>query len=204
MTVTEIVSRAADRLNLTSANALARMAQSVNEGVKEIYADLRLGPIIVTANTVIGNASVTFMGVEKLFSVYVVSNPGSPLGLVSVDQLRNMVARADPPSVYAFTLFGESTVTIKLDSVPSTIYAMGADAGPNLSTLSGSQRPAFTESFHNALIYYVMAIEYDKMEKFAASDKKMAQYTERRKDLKHYIAVSAYRRIYQGAAPGRR
>lgn len=205
MTFTVIVNKVANRMNLTSAVALARIGDTVNEGYKELMAELRMKPTVVSANTVIGNQEVTFTGVEKLFSVFDPAfTPPRPLGLFSVDQLRNMPLRGDPPSNYAITLWGASTVTIKLDSIPATIYALGADAGPNLMDIAGSQIPAFTESFQNALVYKGMAIELDKMEKWQAADRKKQEYGDRVNDLKHYIASSSYTRMYQGAYRTRR
>ncbi len=104
-----------------------------------------------------------------------------------------MVRVTEPVSVS-----GASTVTIYLDCIPATIYALTADALVNLSTLSGSMIPAFAEDYHDLLVLGAMATEYDKMEKTPLADKKEKQYEDRLSQLRMYIAKSAYKDIVQG------
>ncbi len=93
---------------------------------------------------------------------------------------------------------GASTVTIFLDSIPATVYALHADALVNLSMLSGTMVPAFTQDFHDILIYGGMATELDKMEKYDLSAKKEKQFEQRLSELRLYQASSAYMDIIMG------
>lgn len=203
MTLDAIVDKVANRMGLTTATSLARIAQVVNEGYKEIMAELRLNPVILSANTVIGNRNVTFTGAEKLLSVF----DGTsllPLNLLTMDQLRNMPLQVDPATGYVPIAFAPTTVTIMLSCVPATVYPLGADAGPALSDLTGSQIPQFMESFQNALIYKGQKVELEKQEKWQPAAMFQQQYVDRVNDMKHYLAVSSSLRMYQGVSRRRR
>lgn len=200
MTFTDIVNRVADLQDLTTTRALARIGVSVNEAYREVVAELRLLPTVVTANTVIGVQTVTFLGVEKLFNVYNPTNtPPSPLTLVSIDEMRNAVSAVDPATKYVPTIFGPTSVTIRINTTPTSIYALSADAGPNLTALSSTLVPQFSESFHNALTHFAESVELEKKEKLQAADRKRALYRGRIDDMKHYMTVSAGLRMRQGA-----
>lgn len=205
MTFSEIQSRVADILNLTSAAAIARIGVSINERYKRLASSIGLQTTVrttATANTVVGNRSVTFSG-EKIYAVYDASvSPVRVLQEISFDEMRNQVIETDPPDEYAIQLMGATTVTIYLDCVPATIYALTADVDMNLATLSGSQVPAFAEDYHDALIMGAMATEYEKMEKPDLAKTKEKQYEERLGQLRLFIALSANKQLYQGKTMG--
>lgn len=202
MTFTDIQTEIADRLNLTSTAALARIGRSINERYKWMASELGFSTIqrvAVSANTVVGNRSLVFAG-EKVLAVYnpLLTSPAGVLGEITMDEMRNQTAGSDPARQYAIQLMGASTVTIYLGSTPATIYALTADMLANLATLSGAQIPAFAEDYHNMLVYGGMATELDKMEKYDLSQKKEAQFNGRLAELRFYIAKSAYLDIHQG------
>jgi hypothetical protein len=214
MTFTEIQSEVAERLNLTSATALARIGRSINQRYRRLSSSIGLQTTargIVTASTVIGNRSLTFgptpSPVEKLYAVYDASvSPPRVLSEASFDELRNAVVGTDPAHTYAIQVVGASSVTITLNTVPASIYVLTADARLNLATLSGSQVPAFTESFHDVLVHGAMATELEKMEKIDLAKLQEGHYEMRLAELRFDIAKSAYREFYQGktAPTGRR
>ena len=205
MTFTEIQNKVADRCNITSTTGLARIADSINERYRAVASSIGLDTIqrgTASANTVIGNRSVTFT-CEKILSVYNTAfTPYMVLDEVSFDTLRNQVTGTDPAQQYAIQLMGASTVTVFLDSTPATIYALTVDALINVATLSGSQIPAFAQDFHDILVFYAMSVELYKMEKYALADKKEAQSESRLSDLRYYIAKSAFGKIVQGSRAG--
>ena len=202
MTFTDIVSEVADRLDLSSTQALARIGRSVNERYREIASSIGLQTLVrtvVSATTTVGSRSLTFTNVEKLYSVF---NPAfDPVVVLeeqTFDELRNQSEGVDPPQAYAIQLMGASSVTIYLDTVPSTAYVLSADAESNMATLSGSMVPAFAEDYHNLLTYGAMATELDKMEKYDLSQKQEDRYEQRLAALRMFIAKSAYLDLYQG------
>lgn len=201
MTFTEIQSRVADICNITSTTGLARIGASINERYRIVASSIGLDTIErapVTANTVSGNRSVTFT-CEKILSLYNTAyTPVMVLTEKSFDTIRNQVVGTDPASDYAIQLMGASTVTIYLGALPSSIYALTADALVNLSTLSGSQIPAFAQDFHDILTLYAHSIELYKMEKYAMADKKQTESNDRLSDLRYYIQKSAFTKIVQG------
>jgi hypothetical protein len=198
---TVIQNKVLDRLNLTSAQATARVADSINESYRWMASKLGLNTIerqSITANTVIGSQSIVF-NCERIISVF---NPQySPvfvLAAVSYDEMRNMQIATDPPSIYAISLMGASTVTVLLNTIPASVYSLGADAMVNLITLSGVMVPAFSEDFHDILLYHPMAVELEKMEKYDKADEMEKKFEKRFSEYLLYVAVSAYQDIYQG------
>jgi hypothetical protein len=206
VTFTDIQNAVADRLNLTSANALTRIGQSINEKYRELASSIGLQSTVrttATANTVVGTSLLTFgptpIGVEKIFSVFNAAyTPPMVLDEVTVDELRNQPLGTDPAEQYAIYNTGASSVTIQLSSKPATIYTMSADVETNIATLSGLMIPNFAEDYHAALIYGGMAVELEKMEKYEMAAKQEAKYQARLSDLRLFIAKSAYLAIYQG------
>lgn len=205
MTFTDIVNEVADRMNLTSPQALTRIGRSVNERYRWLASSIGFDTIerrTATANTVIGSRYVTFgpspVNVQKLLAVW---NPNlTPiyvLDQVSFDTLRNSVEMTGhQPRQYAVSLMGSSSVQIFLDGVADTVFPLNADVMTNLTTLSLNDVPAFAEDYHDALVYGAMATEYDKMEKPELAKTKEDQFEVRVSELRMFIAKSAYLTIY--------
>jgi hypothetical protein len=201
VTFTDVQNIVADRLNLTSAKALARIGTSINERYAWLVSSVGLitsARTQVTANTTIGSQFVTFAA-EKLFSVYNPAyTPPIVLDIVSVDELRNEFVSTDPPTQYAIYNMGASTVTIQINTAAGSVYPLGADAEANLITLSGLMVPNFPADFHNILVYGAMATELDHLEKYDMAKVQEARFTTRLGELRLFIAKSAYLNIYQG------
>lgn len=207
MTFADIQTEIADRLNLTTVAALARIGRSINERYRWMASELGFSTTqrgTATATTTIGNRSLTFgptpVKVEKILAVYnpLLTSPAGVLGEVTFDEMRNQTAGSDPARQYAIQLMGADSVTIYLGSTPASAYVLNADVNVNLATLNGVQVPAFAEDYHNLLVYGGMATELDKMEKYDLSQKKEAQFNGRLAELRFYIAKSAYLDIHQG------
>lgn len=198
-------------MNLTSTEALARIGKSINERYRWLASSIGFNTIersVATAATVAGSQYATFgllpiapgtpITVQKLLSVYNTAlTPPQVLDEVTFDTLRNSVPlTGNLPRRYAISLMGSSTCQVFLDSIASSIYTLTADVMTNLTTLSGTNVPAFATDYHNALVYGAMATELDKMEKYDLSKKKEAQWDERVSELRMFIAKSAYLDIY--------
>lgn len=208
----------ADRCDLTSTSALTRIGREVNERYRWLASSVGFSTIQlvpgVTANTVVGNRSLTFGAtgtkVEKILSVYNAAySPPQVLGQVSFDQMRNQMLGTDPPQQYAIQTMGDHSVTIYLGTIPATIYALTADVLSNLTDLSGVQVPAFAEDFHDILVYGPLGSEYMRMEKpelartFDNEDERRpGLFQVRAAQLRYYIAKSAYLDIYQARTGG--
>ena len=209
MTFADIQAQVADRLNLTSPDALQRIGLSINERYRQMASSIGLETTVrgsVTATTSIGQQTLTFgptpVGVQKLYTVYNPAfTPVTVLDQVSFEELRQTVPGTDPPYSFAVQNVGANYVTILLDCVPASAYALNADADLNLTALTGTAVPVFPENFHNALIYGAMATELDKMEKYDMAQVQEKRYEIILSNLRYYFAASAYLDIYQGKLP---
>jgi hypothetical protein len=207
VTFTEIVSRAAERLNLTSADAVARLGRFVNDRYARLTSSLGLQTsrrTTVTAATSASTATLTF-SVEKIERVYATtSGARRMLDEITYDEWVNCNVHSNAegtPQRYAIKTNGASSVTIVLDPVPSGIETLTADGMVNASALSGSNVPAFPADFHDALVFGALADEYDKLDRPAQATKNEALYQARVSDLRFFLAKSGYLSIKQGNSP---
>ncbi len=191
MTFTEIVQDVADRLNLTSAEALTRIGTAVNTRYKQITASLNLTTSrrgVVLVNTVDATPYVTIPGIEKVLGIQL---DGIPLNEVSVEHLRNTLS-SDTVSSYAIYRMYANTVQIELNAIPDEVTQLSVDAAVQAGTLVGTMEPEFAESYHDILIFGALSDERAKMEKQALSLKDEATFDRRLKELRMFIAKSAY------------
>ena len=278
MTFLDIVSETADRLNLTSEQAISRIGREVNIRYRRITSSLGLitsRPIEVSKAVTVGNRKVVFSEIEKVVSVHHRLGGASPLTERTFDDLgvseisatgtadsgtattvvdsertetttdywkdkiieftngsllgqTSLITAFNPttdtitfapavstsvvshtynilggrigstPREYAVYAMGANTVTIYLDSLPDTAYALYASGLDDATTLSGAAVPAFSESFHDVLILGAVADELRKMEKFQLARDAESDFERRLSDLRMFIAKSAYLDIYQG------
>lgn len=206
MIFADIVDEVCDRLNLSADADKTRVGRTVNEFYRALASSVGFSTIqrtTATATTTIANRSLVFgptpTGVQKILSVFNAAvTPPTVLVERSFDELRNSVGATDPAGRYAIQLMGSSSVTILLDSTPTTQYTLSADVLTNLTSLSGSQVPAFAEDYHNALIYGAMSVELEKQEKYDLAGKQEGKYNTRVAELRYYIAKSAYNDVIQG------
>ncbi len=143
---------------------------------------------IVTTNTVVGNRSVIFPGIAKIYAVFdPAPTPAVRLSEVNFDLLRNRSSKPDPPIEYAIQNMGAASVTIFLGNTPGTVYPLQADAQPILGTLVGASVPSFSEDFHDVLVYGAMSTELEKMEKYDMAALQEARFKQRLDDLRLFM-----------------
>lgn len=209
MTYTELVADTCERLNLTSADAFARVGRNINLRYKRLTSSIgletsRFAQVHSTAS--IGNQTMTFTGVEKLINV-IDKSDGSGLEVilaqVTPDELHITPLKTEPPRHYAVTNLHSNSVDIRVDCIPKTNFILYADAQINVAILSGNMSPDFPESFHEILIFGAKADELKKMEKPALAQEAELEYEKRLSDLRMWIAKNAYLDIYQGRYAGK-
>lgn len=202
MTFNEIVTEVMDRLNLTSSTAITRVGRAVNDRYRRLTSSIGLETtrrVEVSAPTVIGEQTLVFTGVEKLIAVIdKTSGTDIILNQITPDEMHIITLRTDPPRNWCLLRSGATTVTIKLDCVPASVYNLYADGHTSITSLTGTGVPAFPESFHDTLIFGAMADEYRKMEKTALMADAEMNYDKRLSDLRMWIAKTAYLDVYQG------
>src|ERR1700719_2076222 len=112
MNFTTIQNKVADRLNLTSTQALARIADSINERYRWLASSVGFNTIerqVVTTNTTIGQQSMVF-NCEKIMAVFNPTlNPFLVLNEQDFDELRTSPNNTDPAQNYAIQMMGAST-----------------------------------------------------------------------------------------------
>jgi hypothetical protein len=205
LTFTELVTEAANRLNLSSTDATTRLGSYINQRYRRLTSSIGLNTsrrgTAPSVNTVAGTETVSF-ALEKIEVVYVLaSGSRRVLDEVSYDQLRIRNTELNPsgtPTEYAIKTSGVSSVTVALSPVPSAIITLYADGLLNASTLSGTNIPDFPADYHDALILGAISDELFKMEKYALAKDFQKQYEDRVADLQMFLAKSAYLSMTQG------
>ncbi len=198
MTFTVIQTEILERLLLTSSEASTRVGRLINKVYRSVTTELGLQTsriLEVTTTATVSSADVTFTTIEKVDRVWIKDSDGNVtvLDQVQLDELRKETAPSgDLPTRYAIRRMGANSVTIQLDQVAATGYNIFADAEDAVGDLSGNNEPAFPESFHDILIEGVLKEEYRKSgERDLAKDSK-ADYDERLRALRFFIAKSNY------------
>lgn len=202
MTFFDIVSDIQDRLNLSDSDSLKRIGRGVNRRYRSVTSSIGLQTsrrMTVQADATLGVSTLTFSG-EKLINVVDRSvTPYKVLEEVTVDELEdNEGLSLTTPSQFAVLSVIASSITIKMNCVPQTAFTLYADVQSNASTLSALEEPAFPESFHDILLWGVLADEYRKLMQPALAKDAEMQYAQRLSDLRMWLAVSGQKEIYQG------
>jgi len=214
MTFTGIVNRVCQRLNLTSAAAIARIGEEVNDVFREVVSSVNLATSVrstITALTTEDSRYVTFGSEDpededriiKIQAVFLPDDTAPPpwnvLQSVTFDEMRNILPTAWPPTLYAIDRVGATSVRIFLNAeAPDDETELHADVLLASDTMSGTDQPFFPENFHDIIVYGVMAIELDKMEKEDRAQRSWAQYEKRMSELRYFLSIDAYLRIHQG------
>lgn len=200
MTLNEMTLHIADALNLSSAEAKARIGRNINVRYKRVTS--AIGMVTTRREEVnqaatIGNRNITFSGIEKIDAVFrKVGTKNIGLDEISNDDMRETSLRTEPPTKFCVFSVAPRSVTITLDCIPETTFTLYAHGLADVSTLSSTDSPAFPESFHDILIHGVVADEYRKMEKRDLARENEGYFEQRLSDLRMFIAKSAYLEIY--------
>lgn len=225
MTFDEIVAQVQLPFNLTSTSSATRIGGWVNMGYKKLCSDFGIQTIStvegVVMNTTIGSRRMVWgttgttpsTAVERILNLYDTSGtPYRPIIEISRDEMRNRPLSSDPASLYAVVLMGASSVTIDLDAVAQTAYPLTADVLSNQSTLTGSAVPAFTEDYHDILVFYGLWREALKQQQWEAASRYEDMYHGpadangnhmggRLAEYRYFLALSAHRKVYSGKTP---
>lgn len=203
MTFTEIVDEVMSRLNLSSTEAETRISSAINQKYKEVTSSIGLDVTRraqVQATVTLGVQELIFTGIEKVLTVIDKSTgQNRMLQEITVDEMRGRtIGTGSVVHEYAILKMDAHAVTILMDTVPQASFTLYADGYERASDLSGSQEPAFPESYHGLLVESVMADELRKMEKLQHANFAREEATKLLSDLRMFIARSAWLDVYQG------
>lgn len=200
MTKLEIVQEVADRLNYTSTTALARLDRAVDRLYRAVTSTIGLNvtrQVDVVVSTVQGSRDLIVPTVEKVTAIRF--DNGFQLKELDYEELRSRHAGGSGrPTAYAVRRMNATTVVVTFDLVPNDAYALNVSGYTTLATLADGDEPAFPESYHDILIEGILKDEYRKLEKMNLAAASKALYDERLRELRLWIAKSAYQELYQG------
>lgn len=206
MTFTELKDKVKSYCNLTSTEADTRVGNSLNAVYRRVTTSLGLDAarfVTRNASTSIGIRTVTFSSIEKIDRLIDAtdSNNIRLLTEVEIHQIRSTQPSDGAPNTWAPQNMTADGVTVVLDTVPQAVYSLQADGWASVSDLSGTDEPAFPESYHDILAWSVISEELLKKEK----DKLAATYQGKAEallsDLRFYLADSPTRETVQGSNP---
>lgn len=203
MTFTDLQTEILDRLDLTSSADSTRIGRAINRVYRTVTTSIGLQLSRRTGlqqAVTIGSQLVTFTNTEKIISLqYREVSPFRTLDEITQEEMAELTAPlSDNVRRYALRSHTSDTVTITIDCVPQTAFVLYADVHTAIADLSGSNEPAFPESYHDILMYGVLVDEYDKVEKPGLSAKAEKKYEERLSQLRLWIATRNSLDIYQG------
>lgn len=201
MTFDEIVQTILDDLNLTSKTARKRVGARVNDRYHVLMSLpwQQISRRVTLNQTVAVGVSLVTFPVTKIYAVFdQVNRPQQALTEWAINEMENMTPISDPPDSYAIYRAGPRSVTIKVNSLPSSAYELQVDGEQLLTTLSGETLPGFNEDFHDILIAGAKWFELLKLEKSELANEQKAIWDQRISDLKFHIAKTSYLTYLQG------
>ena len=204
MTKAQIVTKVASRLNLSSAAALARIGEEVNDRYRRVTSSLGLvvaRRVTDTAETTEGEREVTFDDLEKILVVSCETPNYRVVYEITWEQMLDRKPREGQgtPHEYAISTMGPDGVTILLDYIPSaTAVTLTAKGYAFPTDLADSDAPQFPPSFHDILVAGALADELYKLEKPQLALIEDKRYDDRCGDLRLFIAKSPNLAQYPG------
>lgn len=204
MTFTEIQTAVTDACGLSSTTAQTRIGKSINRHYRRVTSLIGMEPIrFVTksANTTTTQRTVQFTGIEKIDRVIDLTTATAlkVLEEVSLHDIRITDPKDAPPTKWATYAHTDDDVTIIMDNAPTAVYALRADGTSSLADISGSTEPAFPESYHDILAWYVIAEELLRKEKPQLAKEYEMRAEKLLSDLRFQVADSPTRRQQQNS-----
>lgn len=181
------------RMNLVSDDAIARVGQELNDHYRRVTATVGLEPlryVTRTAQTQLTSDTVTFTGIEKIDRVFERDADGviHTLKPVPVAQLRQ--SRELQGNRYCYCILHQvaDSITIQLPGLALAITDLYADGWSTLADMTGSDKPAIPESFHNIIVNNTLGDECLRKEKTELADRFYAMADTGLKELRFHIA----------------
>lgn len=205
MTFDAIKKAVKDYCNLSSQDADTRVGESINQHYRRVTSLIGMDStrfVTRSATTTAGVRYVTFSEIEKIDRVIDTTDSTAIRVLTEVEmsQQRATQPATGAPNAWALQATGASSVTVLLDNLPQTSYSLQADGWATVADLMGNDSPAFPESFHNILTWFVLAEELLKKEKVAIAAAYEQKATKLQSDLVFHMANSETRDDRAGSA----
>jgi hypothetical protein len=207
VTLGTILDKCMGRLNLTSDDARDRLQGFADERHRRIQTSCGLGQLrrgLVSLATVDGTSSYTPEGIVKPISITIPAISGRVVHQRTLSQLREMEESTEwvgSPEFFAVTNYGAADFTIEIRPTPNAIYTLSIDGilvGSDFAT--DEDIPGVPEDFHDALVFGILADEYDHFDRDDLSGRFEAKYDRRVGDLRYFIGKSGYLHRTQGGS----
>lgn len=204
MTFAQIRTRIKDYCLLSSSDADTRIGNAINAHYRRITSSLGMNAtrfVTRSVATTAGQQYVTFTEIEKIDRIRdtTVSSGIRMLQEVSMHELRSLQVGSAAPTKWALRNTDADDVTVLLDSAPQDAYTLAADGWTTVSDLSGSDEPAFPESYHDILVWFVISEELLKKEKFDLAARYEQKADKLLADLRFHLADSPTLETQQGS-----
>lgn len=205
MTFNAIKQAIKDYCLLTADTADTRVGIAINRHYRRITSTLGLDAtrfVTRSASTTNGVATVTFSEIERISRVIDATDSDAIrlLTEVSIHDIRGSQPGTSNPMRWALQSTDADSVTIRLDTLPQTTYSLQADGWTTLSDLSGNDEPVFPESYHDILVWSVIAEELLKKEKLQLATVYMNKAEAVLSELRFHLADSPTRDTRQGGS----
>lgn len=208
MTFKQIQDRVLARTNLTTTVARTRVKEFINERLRRVATSVNVGRVragSVSVNTVANNNAITTTGLVHIKAITIPAQ-NMMLDERTVEQLRTYdpdISENGIPRYYAVRKVNATTLELMLYPEPDAIYAVTIDGiltGTDLT--ADGDIAGLPEDFHDILIYGALADEYPHLKDTDMSVYFETKFDERVKDLRYYMAKSAWlRRTEPGRDP---
>lgn len=191
-----------ERENLTQTVDVTRVGKRVNQRYKRVTSSIGLNTfrrVVSSFVCVLSTRTQTITGIEKVFSIVNANlTNGEPLDEISYAEMLERIPSTTGPSCYAVKRTGSSSVTLVFDYAFTAATTLTVEGEEQASTLSGATVPAFSESFHDILIFGAQADELRKKKQIQAARDAELDFERRLGELRLHVAVSAYKDVQQG------
>lgn len=205
MTFTTIRQAVLDYCLLSSSDAQTRVGNAINRHYRRITSSLGLDAarfVTRSVSTTNGVATVTFTEIEKIDRIIDTTDSSAIrlLDEVGIHEIRSSQPGTSDPMRWALQNTDADSVLIRLDTLPQVTYSLQADGWTTMADLSGSDEPVFPESFHDVLVWFVIAEELLKKEKLPLAQKYEQKAEKLLAELRFHLADSPTRETRQGGS----
>lgn len=200
MSFDEIVSDVAGRLALTTTDAITRIGLRVNRRYRRITTSIGMVTTRRTTGsfTVVAATRTQTIPGEKVLSISV-TGATENLDAVSYDEMLEKVPSTGNPTCWAVKRTNAADVTVVFNSTMDSGLDLVVQVEDVGSTLSGSQVPAFPESWHDILVFGALADELRKKEKIQLARDAEMEYERMLGELRLHIAANGWQDQQQGS-----
>lgn len=197
-------SRVQDRLLLPSTTAATRIGKYINERYRAVATSIGMQAVrFGTENIVTVNGTPDYTTTNLIHLMTLTYTAGNRvMDEVTYDDIRNLDPggiRTGSPELYVKKKFNNANLTITIWPTPDAIYTLPGDGilrGAEL--VNDNDVPVLPEDFEDILIFGACADELIKLEKPALAAAFEAKFVQRQKDLRFFIAKTAYLETRQG------